>query len=79
MPVWEIPIGEDDSMYYAFYRCPVLFLTSEVRSWYEEYNLIKNGLVTPDKYNEKQARWFEAVKIYESYYNMFLKQKTKGK
>jgi hypothetical protein len=63
-----------------FYTCPVkVYKSSNLSEWYDEYLMLKSNLVAPDKYNEKQARWYDAVKIYQSYYNMFVAQINKQK
>ena len=70
MAVWAV----DE---YEFHSCPIIFITKEITDWYREYSAIKNGLVQPDRYDEKQARWFDASDIYNNYYLRFESEKSK--
>lgn len=76
VPVWVVDDNKDGI---GFYNCPVKFLTDKMYSWYNEYKLLKEGLVSPDKYYEKQARWFDAVKCYQEFCNVFTEQQRNNK
>ena len=71
VPVWEIEELQ-------FYTCPMkIFHNSNVNDFYRELNMLQLGYIQPDKYNEKQARWYDAVTIYNSYYNRFVEMNRK--
>lgn len=68
--------GIEDIM---FYSCPLLFLNEEIVNWYQEYKMLKEGIVLPDKFLEKQAKWYEAVSVYSLYFQKFEGLKNKNK
>lgn len=69
-PVWEF----DD---FEFYNCPISFITPEITEWFLEYKYVKAGIVQALRYEERQARWYDAVELYEGYLEAFMTAKNK--
>ena len=71
LPVW----GTEE---YEFYVCPMHFLTPQIISWGKHYNLIKNNISKPINYETTQAKWIEAIDIYELALTTCQNMKTKN-
>jgi hypothetical protein len=51
-----------------FHRCPMLWLNNaySVMYWYGEYRACKEGLCGKPEYGKRQARWYDAERIYSN-------------
>ena len=61
-PVWTI----DE---YQFHICPINFLSPQIKSWFNHYKQIKDGICSKVNYGLTNAKFFEAINIYENYLN----------
>jgi len=54
--------------------CPIHFVPEVVSDWYEEYAYAKEfGSMIP--FEQRPARWLEAMRIYNGAYNDYVEEK----
>ena len=52
----------------SFFNCPLLWVTSDIVDWYQEYSYdIEIG--SPLNYHKQSSRYVEAWQIYKRFYN----------
>lgn len=60
---------------YEVYRHPQLFITEDVKAWYNSY--VSTEFCKHESYKDQSPLWLDLYHIYNRYYNKFSKIKAK--
>jgi len=72
----EVPgvwFNTDDDEGELFFNCPLKFISSSVKMFFEKYDLYCRKMLTPLNYENESAKFLEGIEFFESWLNQYSK------